>query len=234
MKHSLDDSIAKGLTDQDELIRLGLAKLGTNTETGEEELDYIFSSLGPRILSDVNDGNFRGNYTDEVILNSLSSSPFYNVGDRVTYKGNEFECVIAHRANVNDLPGSSSDKWRNMAENADDLIASDLEGTLLQISNSNLNDEVKNNLSDFLSTVKNTTSTAGSDEVLDTQFIAPNGEVYDLEVLNDPTSPKIAPRRFAVAKDQQGVVVFRGPKSFSSSTTVLVDTLKLSIINQLS
>jgi len=228
MKHSLDDSIARGLTDQDELIRLGLARLGTNTETGEEELDYIFNSLGPRILSDVNDGNYRGKWV-------YDPNQFYFEGDRVTYESNDWECLEDHQPTKADYPGSSTNKWRSMAENTDELITSDLEGKLLQINNSNLDSEVKDNLSDFLSNFKNTSTTANTDtELTGSEFIAPNGEIYTLDIVNDPTSPKIAPRRFAVAKDKQGVVVFRGPKSFSSSTTVLIDALKLSIINQLS
>lgn len=228
MKHSLDDSIARGLTDQDELIRLGLARLGTNTETGEEELDYIFSNLGPRILSDANDGNYRGKWIAD-------PNQFYFVGDRVTYNKSDWECLEDHRPTPADFPGSITKKWRSMSENTDELISSNLEGTLLQISESSLDDEVKNNLKDFLSAVKNTTSTNEADkEASNSQFLAPNGEIYDLDIINDPTSPKIAPRRFAVAKDQAGVVVFRGPKSFSSSTAVLIDALKLSITNQLS
>lgn len=55
---------------------------------------------------------------------------------------------------------------------------------------------------------------------------------YRLEIVQDPDSPKIAPRRFAIAKDRGGIVRFRGDSSFSSSTQVLLDELKFEIDNQ--
>ena len=56
---------------------------------------------------------------------------------------------------------------------------------------------------------------------------------YELAILNDPNSPKIAPRRYAVAKDKIGVIVIYGPSSFSSDTKVLLDEVKFRIDNQL-
>jgi ABC-type transporter Mla subunit MlaD len=56
---------------------------------------------------------------------------------------------------------------------------------------------------------------------------------YRLEIIQDPNSPKIAPRRYAIAKDKRGVTVLKGPPSFSSSTDVLLDEIKFRIDNQL-
>ena len=56
---------------------------------------------------------------------------------------------------------------------------------------------------------------------------------YTLAVIQDPNSPAIAPRRYAVAKDGRGIVVLRGQPSFSSSTDVLLDEVKFRIDNQL-
>jgi hypothetical protein len=56
---------------------------------------------------------------------------------------------------------------------------------------------------------------------------------YTLAILQDPNSPKIAPRRYAVAKDGRGVTVLKGQPSFSSSTDVLLDEIKFRIDNQL-
>jgi DNA repair ATPase RecN len=56
---------------------------------------------------------------------------------------------------------------------------------------------------------------------------------YTLAILQDPNSPKIAPRRYAVVKDGRGVVVLKGQPSFSSSTDVLLDEVKFRIDNQL-
>ena len=64
-------------------------------------------------------------------------------------------------------------------------------------------------------------------------FRSTNGKDYKLSVLTDPSSPSIAPKRFAVAKDQIGVIILRGPSSFASSTEVLIQELKFRIDNQL-
>jgi hypothetical protein len=56
---------------------------------------------------------------------------------------------------------------------------------------------------------------------------------YELAIVDDPNSPKIAPRRYAIAKDRAGVIVLYGPSSFSSDTKVLLDEIKFRIDNQL-
>ena len=56
---------------------------------------------------------------------------------------------------------------------------------------------------------------------------------YTLEIVQDPNSPAIAPRRYAIAKDRAGVIVLYGPSSFSSDTRVLLDEIKFRIDNQL-
>jgi len=55
---------------------------------------------------------------------------------------------------------------------------------------------------------------------------------YTLSIIQDPDSPKIAPRRYAVAKDKNGTIRLRGDSSFSSDTQVLLDELKFEIDNQ--
>ena len=56
---------------------------------------------------------------------------------------------------------------------------------------------------------------------------------YELAIIDDPNSPSIAPRRYAIAKDKAGVIVLYGPSSFSSDTKVLLDEIKFRIDNQL-
>lgn len=59
------------------------------------------------------------------------------------------------------------------------------------------------------------------------------GKNYVLAIYQDPDSPNIAPRRYATATDNRGIVVLKGPSSFSSSTQVLLDEVKFRIDNQL-
>lgn len=56
---------------------------------------------------------------------------------------------------------------------------------------------------------------------------------YKLEIIEDPNSPTIAPKRYAIAKDKRGIIVLKGESSFSSSTDVLLDEIKFRIDNQL-
>ena len=56
---------------------------------------------------------------------------------------------------------------------------------------------------------------------------------YTLVIIQDPNSPKIAPKRYAVAKNSKGAIILKGPSSFSSSTQVLLDEVKFRIDNQL-
>ena len=59
------------------------------------------------------------------------------------------------------------------------------------------------------------------------------GTNYTIRILVDKNSPEFAPRRYAVVENAQGVVVLKGPPSFSSSTRILVDEIKFRINNQL-
>lgn len=56
---------------------------------------------------------------------------------------------------------------------------------------------------------------------------------YKLEIIEDPNSPEIAPKRYAIAKDRRGIVVLKGQPSFSSSTEILLEEIKFRIDNQL-
>jgi hypothetical protein len=73
-------------------------------------------------------------------------------------------------------------------------------------------------------------TTVGSTTVDDSQY---QYKGYKLEIVNDPNSPAIAPKRYATAKDKTGVIVLYGPSSFSSDTQILLDEIKFRIDNQL-
>lgn len=56
---------------------------------------------------------------------------------------------------------------------------------------------------------------------------------YAITIQEDKNSPGFAKKRFAQVENDKGVVVMRGPSSFSSSTRVLIDEIKFRINNQL-
>ena len=56
---------------------------------------------------------------------------------------------------------------------------------------------------------------------------------YTIKIVEDPNSPDFAKRRFAQVENDRGVVLMKGPSSFSSSTKVLIDEIKFRINNQL-
>jgi hypothetical protein len=60
-----------------------------------------------------------------------------------------------------------------------------------------------------------------------------NGKKYKLSVVQEINGPGPIQRRFAIAKDNIGTVVMKGPPSFSSDTDVLLDEIKFRIDNQL-
>jgi hypothetical protein len=92
----------------------------------------------------------------------------------------------------------------------------------------------------ILAGIENLPSNAGLTNQIDSNvfsYFKPNpsgmGTVYTIRILVDKNSPVFAPRRYAVVENAQGVVVLKGPPSFSSSTRILVDEIKFRINNQL-
>lgn len=94
--------------------------------------------------------------------------------------------------------------------------------------------EEQENLKDLLNQVQpvDGSFTAGSSDITE-KYRAANGRDYTLEILQEQVSTGPVPRRFAVAKDNIGVIVLKGQPSFSSDTSVLIDELKFRIDNQL-
>jgi len=75
----------------------------------------------------------------------------------------------------------------------------------------------------------------GSEGIPDGSYIylAPNGKQYTLVIIEDRTADFSIPRRVAIARDEQGIVLIKGQPSFSSNTQVLLDELKFRIDRQL-
>ena len=65
------------------------------------------------------------------------------------------------------------------------------------------------------------------------EYRSQSGRVYTIKIINDPSSPAIAPKRQAIAQDFRGITVLTGPSSFASNPEVLIEELKFRIDNQL-
>lgn len=65
------------------------------------------------------------------------------------------------------------------------------------------------------------------------EYLSSNGKAYLIKVVTDPNSPSIAPQRQAIAFDNRGIAVLKGPLSFASDSNILIKEIKFRIDNQL-
>ena len=154
---------------------------------------------------------------DEYIFSSIGSNLFTDFD--FNRDGTVYE--------ANSATGLTVSEKNEVADNAQ----SDLLGALERLNgedNKELKDAIKDVFDSFIQPSDNEVANNS-----DYYHTGPNGEVYELKIRLDPTSPEIAPRRFAVAIDKTGVEILKGPKSFSSSTKILIDEIKFRIDNQL-
>ena len=194
-----------------------------------EDETFIFSTLGPKLLSNNTDDNFNLRYKGKYYIGRQ-----YYIDDIISYLGSKWSCTKDHISikngdSTNGLPGIGP--WVKLAQQELDSINT-LNSLLNNIDGSDLNIEVKDRLKNLLDTF-----IAPPEDAIEENpnffHTGPNGTVYKLEIIIDPESPQIAPRRFAVAKNKDGTVVLKGQKSFSSSTQILLDEIKFRIDNQL-
>lgn len=123
----------------------------------------------------------------------------------------------------------------NITGDVDNLnsLQQQLQDILRKLQDSSIDTSVKDEIRKLLS-LFNDGDLSGSNEDPRFFYTGPNGINYKLEIVNDPESPNIAPRRFAIARDPSGVAVLKGQKSFSSSIDILLSEIKFRIDNQLS
>lgn len=123
-----------------------------------------------------------------------------------------------------DSVGPFINNTKNRLNTLDDLITD---------CTNQLSEQQRNQLN-TLTQRRNEQNTAGSIEPsTNLQFRSDSGVNYTIEVQTVQENQIDAPLRQAIAKNNKGVVVLRGQKSYSSSAKVLVDELKFRINNQL-
>jgi hypothetical protein len=204
----------------------------------DEDEIFIFSSLGPVLLAkNSNTGIEAGNSSNTSDLRyrgKWQHNLYYHKNEQISYSNKKWICLKDHTSDINGgketgLPGIGP--W-SLVELEEGKAIDTLNNSLKRLNDSSINQEVKDNIRRILDTLVTPTS---SERISDDRFYhtGPNGEVYKLEIQIDENSPSIAPRRYAVALDKEGVAVLSGPKSFSSSVQILLDELKFRIDNQL-
>ena len=250
---ALKAQLANGNLTQKDLDDLGLT---------DDDGDMIFSNLGPQLLagtsnkgltnstkdslkntSDLNrkgkwtvgdgtDGSSAGDGTDGSGQGSknLAAGRKYLKDQILKYEDVEYICLKDHLARK--LPPDQDPEYWSSLDDAFNKSNSTIIDGLRKLTDGNIDKDTKGLIKSFLDTLKQEDgSKTGQDA--DFYYRGPNGDLYKLEIVADIDSPSIAPRRFAIAKDTSDVTVLKGPKSFSSSTQVLLDEIKFRIDNQL-
>jgi len=243
IEKAIRDKLNEGAIDEKDLADLGLLN---------DENDLIFADLSPKFigLKVSNDGidadnrsvaeisQETGKTVDEVadilrenkrILEEQALA--VALGQTTTLDQTTADSNNSTNANT---PGGFSDNGLLNAEQTkqSEKSLSQLINSLDAIADSNIGDEL---ILEIKSLVDLFNEDSDEDKANDDKFkhTGPDGTVYDLEILQDPEAPSIAPRRFAIAKNPAGIAVIKGPKSFSSSIDILLDEIKFRIDNQL-
>lgn len=187
---------------------------------------FIFSTLGPKLINTQSDRSIADisdetGLTNEQVVQRIKDQISQGTGGDVGTTGN-----------IDTGQGGLDSSLGNLT-NDPALATSQLLDALNRLQGSNFSLDLKTDLRNLLDTFKDTSE---RDRRNDSKFFhtGPDGTVYRLTIQLDPNSPPIAPRRFAIATNQEGVEVFKGDKSFSSSTDILLKELKFRIDNQLS
>lgn len=219
---SIENELRDSLTPEE------LSKLGLTDGSGR----FIISRLVPRLVQEtlvdpieyadsVDDGN---NYGRNCFKGPYKAGTIYIHTDerRDIVEGSDGNKYIVNNRAKNGLdtwldPLTGFD-WELYEINTQRL----LEDLLRRLSSTslvdrNLLDNIKTNLNNYKIQVN---------PVQTGLYRARNGVEFLIEVIDDTTSPSIAKRRFAVARNSQGIVVMKGQPSFASDVNVLVREIR--------
>ena len=219
---SIENELKDSLTPE-ELEKLGLIDANGN---------YLISRLVPRLVQEtlvdpiryadsVNDGS---NYGKNCFRGPYKAGTIYIHTDerRDIVEGSDGNKYI-----VNNRAKNGLDTWLNPLSGFDwELYELNtqklLEDLLNRLSNTSLVsrgllDNIKTNLNNYKIQVQPAQTGL---------YKARNGIEFLIEVIDDTTSPSIAKRRFAVARNSQGIIVMKGQPSFASDVNVLVREIR--------
>lgn len=204
IENNLKSQLAEGKVDKKDLQDIGIL---------DDDEVFIFSKLGPIFI-----GNLEIDDNGKIVTKETGQSRNNKSTDTSDQDSNiSTGSDLAASLNLNSTP-----------EEANEVLLE----TLRRIQDSNLDIEIKNELRLVIeSFIIKDESTIPQGEFFHT---GPNGITYKLEIITDPNSPQVAPKRFAVAiEPRDNIVVLKGQPSFSSSTKILLEEIKFRIDNQL-
>jgi len=219
---SIENELKDSLT-PDELKKLGLI---------DADDKFVISRLVPRLVQEtlidpteyadsIKDGRnygkncFRGPYKPGTIY-------IHTEERRDIIEGSDGNKYI-----VNNRAKNGLDTWLNPLTGLDwelyeintQKLLEDLLNRLSNTSlvNKNLLDDIKTNLNNYK--IQLSPAQVGL-------YKARNGREFLIEVIDDTASPSIAKRRFAIARNDQGIIVMKGQPSFASDVNVLVREIR--------
>jgi hypothetical protein len=219
---SIENELKDSLTPE-ELDKLGLVDADGN---------FIISRLVPRLVQETLVDPVR--YADGIDDgNNYGSNCF-----RGLYKPGTIYIHTDERRDI--VEGSDGNKYivNNRAKNGLDTWLDPLTGfdwELYEINTQKLLEDLLNRLSntslvnrDLLDNIKTNLNNykIQTTPVQTGLYRARNGVEFLIEVLDDTTSPSVAKRRFAVARNPQGIIVMKGQPSFASDVNVLVREIR--------
>lgn len=204
IENNLKSQLAEGKVNKKDLQGIGIL---------DDDEIFIFSKLGPIFI-----GNLEIDDNGKIITKETGQSRNSKSADTSDQDTNtSTSSNLAASLNLNSTP-----------DEANEILLE----TLRRIQDSNLDVEIKNELRLVIEGfIIKDEATIPQGEFFHT---GPNGITYKLEIITDPNSPQVAPKRFAVAiEPRDNVVVLKGQPSFSSSTKILLEEIKFRIDNQL-
>ena len=184
-----------------------------HTTTLEQDVNQAFFGAGDNIGAGDNTGAGSSGGRDRGIWGVGVN---YFVDDIVTYKTLKYRCNTDHTSTADGITGPPTvgQYWNRILSDGQDS------------GQTGLSKEDREKVYDGTG--------LGIKEVAQSeQYTTARNTLYTIKIENDPNSPSIAPRRRAIALDKRGVIVLKGPFSFSSSEKILKDELKFRIDNQL-
>lgn len=151
-----------------------------------------------------------------VIVNGLSYEPLDGNTVKVLGSGDILDLNTSKTNNLSGILKISS------SEEANDLLIKLVD----KIGKSSISIELKEHIRSILDDIPSVDNTE-SEKSEEFTYTGPDGTVYVLNVVVDPKSPTIAPRRYISVVDPGGTIVLEGTKSFTDSVEVLVSEMKV-------